>query len=569
VSEIKVDTTPTKEVMVDSLTRDASVEACIYDLIDNSIDSARAILQKEQPDSIDEFGQPHTYEGYRINITINPTEVLITDNCGGIDVEELSMTALRFGGSLEKKHGIGLYGVGLKRAIYKLGKNILIRSIYDGHQAELAFNVDDYLKSNEWKLPARVSSTSEKSGTTVNILNPPIGVRNVIGDSNKVDFMQEEISRLYYLFLQKGLSIFFNGTKLIPEFVEIRKDSPFPILTRTIPFNDDVTIQLMVGQHIKHRFTAEPSYTKNNNKNLTQDYGWTVICNDRPVIQRNRESITGWGGTFHTEFYGFVGYARFYSQNAISLPWNTSKTGIDLSNNAYQVALAEMEKLTKKWRSFSRVVKEAKKNGEPLLPGQLDDKLREIEEREKREKDKKDKPNPKPKKLWAVLPQDIDTAKCSDKLCDIILEAQTINIKRNRYLAAAIMRMLFEMATLDYLLKHKKTALLKRFIMEQKNQKREKDGLKRKRYKMNNISPTLQDICNFLNRHPEEWGGHAQSSLKKSLADFMNRKNTLNSALHDPMRRTGEDKIVGIRDELLPILRHFIEHTDYPVEETT
>jgi len=37
----KVDTRPSKAVVVDSLTRDTSVDACIFDLIDNSIDAAR------------------------------------------------------------------------------------------------------------------------------------------------------------------------------------------------------------------------------------------------------------------------------------------------------------------------------------------------------------------------------------------------------------------------------------------------------------------------------------------------------------------------------------------------
>ena len=35
---------PTKEVVVDSITRDATNEECIFDLIDNSIDAARNVI---------------------------------------------------------------------------------------------------------------------------------------------------------------------------------------------------------------------------------------------------------------------------------------------------------------------------------------------------------------------------------------------------------------------------------------------------------------------------------------------------------------------------------------------
>ena len=42
--EFPVDTSPTKRVVVDSITRDATDEECIFDLIDNAIDAARNII---------------------------------------------------------------------------------------------------------------------------------------------------------------------------------------------------------------------------------------------------------------------------------------------------------------------------------------------------------------------------------------------------------------------------------------------------------------------------------------------------------------------------------------------
>jgi hypothetical protein len=82
----KVDTRPTKLVVVDGLTRDASVQACIFDLVDNSIDAAQEEIFQGLPLSErDEI--PESYEGYEIDLTINGSELRIVDNCGGIPVE--------------------------------------------------------------------------------------------------------------------------------------------------------------------------------------------------------------------------------------------------------------------------------------------------------------------------------------------------------------------------------------------------------------------------------------------------------------------------------------------------
>ena len=77
-----VDTSPTKEVVVSSLTRDASVEACIFDLIDNSVDAARdtaraRIVNQDETTTIDD------YSGFTISLTIDGTGLKIVDNCGG------------------------------------------------------------------------------------------------------------------------------------------------------------------------------------------------------------------------------------------------------------------------------------------------------------------------------------------------------------------------------------------------------------------------------------------------------------------------------------------------------
>ena len=67
--EFKVDTSPTKRI-VGELTKDATVEACLFDLIDNSIDAARNTLLKKASNVIDGDTLPdasnadHTFQNH-------------------------------------------------------------------------------------------------------------------------------------------------------------------------------------------------------------------------------------------------------------------------------------------------------------------------------------------------------------------------------------------------------------------------------------------------------------------------------------------------------------------------
>src|SRR5665213_4418724 len=113
----QVDTSPTKDVVVKSLTKDASVEACIYDLIDNAVDAARNTILKGLPaKSRDTL--PDSYAGFDVKVSLSSTGFRIADNCGGIPVQSLRTMVMRFGKQSKHPLGIGIYGVGLNRALF-------------------------------------------------------------------------------------------------------------------------------------------------------------------------------------------------------------------------------------------------------------------------------------------------------------------------------------------------------------------------------------------------------------------------------------------------------------------
>ena len=62
------------------------------------------------------------FAGFTISLTLNGTGFKIEDNCGGIPVDALRDMVLRFGKASDHAMGIGVFGVGLNRALFKLGK---------------------------------------------------------------------------------------------------------------------------------------------------------------------------------------------------------------------------------------------------------------------------------------------------------------------------------------------------------------------------------------------------------------------------------------------------------------
>ena len=71
----------------------------------------------------------------------------------------------------------------------------------------------------------------------------------------------------------------------------------------------------------------------------SEDAGWTVVCNDRAVIHRDRTELTGWGETgvpkYHTQFIAISGIVEFKSKDSSKLPTTTTKRGIDASSSLY------------------------------------------------------------------------------------------------------------------------------------------------------------------------------------------------------------------------------------------
>ncbi|MDP3113595.1 MAG: ATP-binding protein [Candidatus Cloacimonadaceae bacterium] len=111
IIEAIIEAYPRKKLFIDILTKDVDAEACILDLIDNSVDS---YIMKD-------------IQGRRsIYLSLSKEKFEIRDTCGGIELNYLKKHVFMFGAeSLKReKPTLGFYGIGLKRSIFKLGNRI-------------------------------------------------------------------------------------------------------------------------------------------------------------------------------------------------------------------------------------------------------------------------------------------------------------------------------------------------------------------------------------------------------------------------------------------------------------
>ncbi len=120
IAYVPVKASPVKSFFVSMLTRDITLEEAILDLLDNCVDGILRVGAKRTS---------HPYSGYYAEITFDKDTFSISDNCGGIPwtMHDYAFRMGRPKGSPKAEPGgVGVYGIGMKRAVFKMGRDALI-----------------------------------------------------------------------------------------------------------------------------------------------------------------------------------------------------------------------------------------------------------------------------------------------------------------------------------------------------------------------------------------------------------------------------------------------------------
>lgn len=334
MGSLLVDSSPSKKFFLDMITKDVSVESCIMDLIDNSIDAHKRLKQ----------GKESTIN---IQYSIEEDFFSICDDCGGMSKLTAQEKAFKFGNQ-EQRHSntLGMYGIGMKRSIFKIGKDFVVESKTDQDSFKVYMTQKEWLELEDvWKFYYEDVEYDFNNGVHIFISSLSDSLKEFLSRKVNIDNLRKKIGSAYRELLAKDITIVLNDRK-IESVSEIFYECDFmKTLVKTIA-TPGVDIKIIAG-------IGSPN---------PKDAGWNIVSNGRVIIEKNRTELTGWEmqynseedddidevldkkkvPAYHNDFARFRGYVFLTSDDANLLPLNTTKDGIDEQHKIYRLILKEM-----------------------------------------------------------------------------------------------------------------------------------------------------------------------------------------------------------------------------------
>jgi hypothetical protein len=329
---------PTKQFFVSMLTRDISLADAILDLVDNCLDGA---LRRADGVEVD-------YSKHSVSISLSRNEFCIKDNCGGIPREIAKNYAFKMGREQgddrdSEKETIGMYGVGMKRAVFKMGRDTTVSTLHneDGYCVEIPAA---WLEDKEWTPLPIIDATAEnrldEPGTKIEVKDLYPSVSRHFENASFVNDLQSSIGEHFTHFIQSGLTILVNEQAVQPVKVEI------------LVSIDDVQVTITVGLNTGRSLDEDDEAENFERNRSAATAGWTVFCNDRAVIVGDKGRLTGWGDgipLYHGQFSVITGIVEFKSASAEKLPITTTKRALDTSSEIWLEARTKMREGLRIW----------------------------------------------------------------------------------------------------------------------------------------------------------------------------------------------------------------------------
>lgn len=337
---------PTKRLFLQMLTRDLALEDAILDLVDNSIDS---LLRTNKfltfTDLVEHASKTTTISKLPIiKINYSDEEFKLVDNCGGIDYKNALHDVFRFGRTLsDKKSSLSVYGIGLKRAIFKMGRDISIESktLRSGFRVDI--DADAWASDpDDWTFPIKrikKAKNIKKAGTIIVVRNLNKEVLSRFNDGSFDKRLKDQIESAYNFFLDSNVKLEINGNLVTRRSIPVGDSKKARTAVQRFKVGDvDVVLIAGLAERIKGEWNQKSA-------------GWYVLCNGRTVAFADQTEMTGWKppslARFVPKYRGFIGIASFFADDPESLPWTTTKRGLNYDSPVYQRTLNRMVNMAK------------------------------------------------------------------------------------------------------------------------------------------------------------------------------------------------------------------------------
>jgi hypothetical protein len=398
-----VEVYPTKDLFISMLVKDITLIPAIEDLVDNSVDGARV------------FRRDADFTDLTIRIEITRDHFKITDNCGGIPIDVARHYAFRFGrdaSSPVTHHSIGQFGVGMKRALFKLGSNFVVESTAAASYFKLTVDVEAWRRRADWNFrfddfDESAAHSDENRQTTITVTQLHDQIKAAFASDSFPAAVLRSLEESHRESLTNGLVITVNHVPAtVAPLTILASEELKPAFFEGIieePGEANVYYKIYVGLSQKD----------------SEEAGWYIFCNGRLIVGGEQTNVTGWGEgrgktipKYHGEFSRFRGYVFFDSDNPRLLPWNTMKTGLEVDSPRYQAVRQKMVLMMRPVINFlNRISTEVGRVGEsgPLqekITSADEVRLRDVEPRDTFLPPKMDAPDPvlKPVRITYTRP---------------------------------------------------------------------------------------------------------------------------------------------------------------------
>ena len=324
--------------------------AAFLDLIDNSVNAALEPFAEELETAdgyVKILNRTDIEPNTDIKIKISAKRIEIVDTAPGISLKMACDHVFKFGRSQDEENEsdrLSVYGLGLKRAFFKLGKRVKITSDHVEGGFELDLDVLEWSRDTNmpWKfdLTSRPSVKPKDCGTHIEISSLYSETKKRLQDGVFEGQLREEIGKTYAYFLTKFVRISVNEEKILPTNLHVGSNNA------TDHFEvEGVTCTITAGLG-----------TPESGKYRDKGSGWFVFCNGRTVISADKSPLTAWNNNglpiFQPKHRPFLGTVYFVSRYADRLPWDTTKSGINEDSEIWQEAKRQMVAVGRSVTSF-------------------------------------------------------------------------------------------------------------------------------------------------------------------------------------------------------------------------
>jgi hypothetical protein len=365
-TELIVRGDPDKLFFIENLIKDIELVPAILDLVDNSVDSARQMAienlvrggleESEAESSIDlPVG---AFDGLRVDLQIQGDRFTISDTCAGISVDLARNYAFRIGRPKEFEGlpgSVGQFGVGMKRALFKLGRWFRVDSRSAVERFVLVVDVDKWITDQaeqDWtfrmQTVERDLPETSQTGTIIEVRRLHSSVSADFSDDLVISLLRQQLRLRHQEAIDRGLEISLNGEVLSGLRPELMMGSQLGAIRKLLAIDvpdGTVSVEIIAGIVRTNRRDLNVDEGNAENFRSPNEAGWWVFCNNRLLLIADKSPETGWGrgaAAYHPQYRLFRGYVYMSAVDTSLLPWNTTKTGVDSDSLVWRKVQAEM-----------------------------------------------------------------------------------------------------------------------------------------------------------------------------------------------------------------------------------